>query len=117
MKRVLVAILLGLGVLAFSGQPLQAAGIKTVQQQDRKNKQKKTETVTFNISIHCANCVKKVNENLSFEKGVKDLSVSLEKKQVTITYDPTKTDEATLRKAIGKLGYSAEKVERVSQQP
>ena len=112
MKRFLVAVLLGLGMLAFSGQPVLAAGISTVQQQDRKNKQKKTETVTFRISIHCANCVKKVNENLAFEKGVKDLSVSLEKKQVTITYDPAKTDEATLARAIEKLGYSAERVEK-----
>ena len=29
---------------------------------------------------------------------------------VTITYNPAKTDEATLQKAIEKLGYSAEKV-------
>ena len=116
MKKVLITILLGLGVFAFSSQPALAACLKTVQQQEKKkDNQKKTETVTFKTTIHCENCVKKVNENISFEKGVKDLSVSLDNQLVTITYDPSKTDEATLVKAIEKLGYSAEKVETKKQ--
>ena len=56
--------------------------------------------------LHCQNCVKKVKENISFEKGVKALEVDLEKKTVTITYVPAKCGEATLRKAIEKLGYT-----------
>ena len=116
MKRILVALLLGLGTVAFSAQPLFAACQDTVQQQDKKkDNQKKTETVTFKTTIHCDNCVKKINENISFEKGVKDLSVTLDNQQVTITYDPSKTDEAALVKAIEKLGYSAEKVEPKKQ--
>ena len=35
---------------------------------------------------------------------------TLDQKTVTITYNPAKTNEATLQKAIEKLGYSAEKV-------
>ena len=62
--------------------------------------------MVFNVGLHCQNCVKKVKENISFEKGVKALEVDLEKKTVTITYDPAKTNEATLRKAIEKLGYT-----------
>ena len=46
---------------------------------------------------------------------MKDLSVTLDNQQVTITYDPSKTDEAALVKAIEKLGYSAEKVEPKKQ--
>lgn len=67
-----------------------------------------TKTVTFKVGLHCKNCVKKVTENISFAKGVKDLKVSLENKTVTVTYDPAKTDVETLRKAIEKLGYTAE---------
>ena len=47
-----------------------------------------------------------MKENISFEKGVKALEVNLEKKTVTITYDPAKTNEATLKKAVEKLGYT-----------
>ena len=49
---------------------------------------------------------KKINDNIAFEKGVKDLSVSLDKKTVTISYDPSKTDEAKLKAALEKLGYT-----------
>lgn len=70
-----------------------------------------TKTVVFKVGLHCQNCVKKVKENISFEKGVKALDVNLEKKLVTVTYDPSKTDEATLKKAIEKLGYTCGKLE------
>ena len=104
---------MGLGAVAYSAQPVLAEpGQATVRQDEKKKVSgKKTATVTFKTTIHCKNCVKKVNDNISFEKGVKDLKVSLENKLVTVTYDPSKTDEATLAKAIEKLGYKAEKTE------
>ena len=77
--------------------------------QDKKVK--KTETVTFKVSMHCKNCVNKITDNISFIKGVEDLKVSLDQKTVVVTYNPAKTDEATLQKAIEKLGYTAEKVQ------
>lgn len=80
-----------------------AAGAESVVAQAQK---KAVKTVTFNVGMHCQNCVKKVKENISFEKGVKALEVNLEKKTVTITYDPAKTNEATLKKAVEKLGYT-----------
>ncbi len=42
---------------------------------------------------------------MAFEKGVKDLKVNVPEKTVYIQYDSTKTDVATLTKAIEKLGY------------
>ena len=113
MKKILITILLGLCAVAYFAQPVMAEPGQATVLQDKKKKDadKKMATVTFKTTIHCKNCVKKVNDNISFEKGVKDLKVSLEDKQVTITYDPSKTDEATLAKAIEKLGYKAEKIE------
>ena len=61
--------------------------------------------VTFNVHLHCANCVKKVQENIAFEKGVKGLDVCLGHQTVTVKYDPAKTSEETLKAAIEKLGY------------
>ena len=81
----------------------------TVPSSVQDKKAKKTETVTFKVSMHCKNCVAKITDNISFIRGVEDLKVSLDQKTVTITYNPAKTDEATLQKAIEKLGYSAEK--------
>lgn len=67
--------------------------------------------VVFATSIHCANCGRKVQENLSFEKGVKDLKVDVPGKTVTVTFNPAKTDTLKLKTALKKLGYSAEVVD------
>lgn len=61
--------------------------------------------VTFVTDIHCQKCAQKIEENVAFEKGVKDLKVNVPEKTVYIQYDSTKTDVATLTKAIEKLGY------------
>lgn len=67
--------------------------------------------VTFVTSIDCEHCATKVRENISFEKGVKDLKVNVPDKTVAITFDSAKTDTLKLGKAINKLGYSAKVVE------
>ncbi|MDR3351184.1 MAG: heavy-metal-associated domain-containing protein, partial [Prevotellaceae bacterium] len=54
-------------------------------------------------------CKAKIEKNISWEKGVKDLTVNLEKKTVAITYDPQKSTAEKLKEAIEKLGYTAEK--------
>ncbi|MDR0811120.1 MAG: cation transporter [Paludibacter sp.] len=70
----------------------------------------KKQTVVFKVSMHCEACQKKIEKNIAFEKGVKDLNVSLEKLTAEITYEDTKTDTAKLKKAIEKLGYTVEEV-------
>ena len=74
---------------------------------DKKPSKKKGEVkeVTFLVHLHCENCVKKVQENIAFEKGVKDLKVSLEDQTVAVKYDAAKTSEETLKSAIEELGY------------
>ena len=67
-------------------------------------------TVIFKSNLHCENCVKKVVENISYVKGVKDLVVSLENQTITITYDAAKTDPVKLAVEIKKLGYAAVEV-------
>lgn len=76
---------------------------------DKKKKDgAKQHTVVFCSDVECKNCEKKVMDNLSFEKGVKDLSVDIGKKTVTVTYDSAKSDTTSLAKALRKLGYKAE---------
>ncbi|GHU66736.1 hypothetical protein FACS189413_00250 [Bacteroidia bacterium] len=80
--------------------------------QDKKaDKKKKKETVTFVTNLFCINCQTKIERHLSWEKGVKDVQTNLDKKTVTIEYDPAKTNEETLRKVIIDLEYTCEKVE------
>ena len=70
---------------------------------------KKTNEVTFLVGMHCQSCKERIEKNIPFEKGVKDLKVDLEKKEVTVVYNPQKTTENKLRKAFIDLGYTCEK--------
>jgi copper chaperone CopZ len=81
----------------------------SAQETKDKAKKKKGEEVTFTVNMYCENCKTKIEKNISWEKGVKDLTVDLEKKTVKIVYDAKKTTEENLKKAIEKLGFTAEK--------
>ena len=67
--------------------------------------------VVFASNIHCANCGREVQDNIAFEKGVKDLKVDVEGKTITVVFNPVKTDTLKLKKAINKLGYTADVIE------
>lgn len=65
----------------------------------------------YQTNIHCKNCAAKIQDNVSFEKGVKDLTIDVDAKTVRIVYNPSKTDVKKLAEAIRKLGYTAELIE------
>lgn len=67
--------------------------------------------VIFASTIHCETCGKKVEENIAFERGVKDLRVDVPEKTITVVFNPAKTDTLKLKNAIRKLGYEAEIVD------
>ena len=64
MKKTIIVILTAL--MAFS-----------VSLSAGPRKKAELKEVTFSVHLLCENCVNKVQENIAFEKGVKDLKVSL----------------------------------------
>ena len=84
MKKAIIIIITAL--MAFSVS-LSAAPKKKAEVKE----------VTFSVHLHCQNCVNKVQENIAFEKGVKDLKISLGHQTVYIKYDAAKTSEQTLK--------------------
>lgn len=73
-----------------------------------QNKKESTkQNVVFNVDMDCHSCQQKIEKNIAFEKGVKAMNVSLEKKTVDITYDSRKTDVVKLQQAFKKIGYEA----------
>jgi copper chaperone CopZ len=95
MKKALTmaVILLGLAVLTTQAQKIE------------------TKTVTYEVNMHCQSCKAKIERDIVFEKGVKEVEATLDKKLVTIKYDATKTDPEKIAKAIEKLGYTVKVVE------
>ena len=112
MKNTLILILAAL--VALVAPSMVSMNSEASAQIIKKSKQKsEIKGVTFNVELHCAGCVKKVQENLAFEKGVKDLHVCMESQVIALKYDAARTNEETLKNAIIKLGVP---VKGVSQQ-
>ena len=108
MKKTITLILAAMMTVSVSSAYAtvsESASVEVASQKKPKKQKAEVKEVTFNVSLHCENCMKKVQENISFEKGVKDLHVCLEDQIVSIKYDASKTSEETLKAAIEKLGY------------
>jgi copper chaperone CopZ len=71
---------------------------------------KELQTVRFETSIDCQNCVNTIMKNLPFIKGVKDVKCDLTTKEVTVQYQDGKTTPEVLKRSIEKLGYTAKEV-------
>lgn len=84
---------------------LLSAGTVVVFAQNKKTVKNDRDTVTFDVSMTCENCQKKIEKNIAFEKGVTDMKIDLEKKTVKIEYKKNQTTVEKLQKAIEKLGY------------
>lgn len=76
MKRTFAMVVLLLGI---STTTLQAQKVET-------------KTVTYEVNMHCQSCKAKIERDIVFEKGVKEVEATLDKKLVTVKYDATKTD-------------------------
>jgi copper chaperone len=57
--------------------------------------------------MSCGGCVATVTEALQKVPGVKSVAVSLEKEQVVVVYERTRTDAKKLAEAIDAAGYQA----------
>ena len=109
MKRIIVIALAALmGFSAYAAGTVMTE-VSTSAQIFKKPKAEVKEVV-FNVNLHCNSCVKKVQENIAFEKGVKGLEVSLEKQTVAVKYDASKTSVETLKAAIQKLNVPVKSV-------
>lgn len=85
---------------------IMACSFSFVAQAADNTKKKQMQEVTFIVSMECHSCKTKIEKNIPWEKGVKDLIVDLDKKTVRIIYNPKQTNEEKLRKAIESLDFT-----------
>lgn len=96
MKRILLIMICA--ICTFS-----IASAQTDQKKDTK------QTTKFLVSsMNCENCVKTIEKNIAFEKGVSDLKCDLKTHTVEVTYNSDKTTEKKLIAAFKKIKHTAE---------
>ena len=61
-------------------------------------------------SMECDNCVKTVEKNIAFERGVTDLKCDLKTQTVEVTYRSDRTTEEKLLAAFKKINKPAKVV-------
>ncbi len=84
-------------VMTLGVSELSAATKKTV----------KIETTQFITSITCDGCTKKIMNYIPNQKGVEEVKVDLPRKIVTVSYNSSKTNDATLIKKFSKIDINA----------
>jgi len=75
------------------------------------SQQKKFDTVAIRTSAVCGMCKERLETGLSFEKGVKSVTLDMRTRVMEIVYNPVKTTPEKLRMTISKLGYDADTIQ------
>ena len=71
---------------------------------------KNSEVIEIKSTVVCGMCKDRVEQNLPYTKGIKDVVVDLKTKIVKVTYNTKKTDPTAIRIALSKLGYAADDI-------
>ncbi|MDR0755264.1 MAG: heavy-metal-associated domain-containing protein [Prevotellaceae bacterium] len=81
----------------------------TIATNAQEKKNSKISEIKLAVSnMHGDHCKQRIEKNIPFEKGIKDVEVNLKDNTVTVRYDNTKTDVEKIREAFKKLGYPSE---------
>jgi periplasmic mercuric ion binding protein len=71
---------------------------------------KKSETLKIKTSAVCDMCKSRLEQGLAYEKGIKDVSLDVDTKVLTVNYAVGKTTPDEIRKKVSMLGYDADNV-------
>ena len=72
--------------------------------------QAQDEVVEIQTSAQCEMCKERIETNLAFEKGIKEVILDMDTKKLSVTYKSSKTDLNTIKNFIAGLGYDADDI-------
>jgi len=98
MKNKLIKIIIFIGLLSI------------ISYDSYGQDESKIKKIDIKVSLQCEMCKERILNDLSFEKGVKDIEVNIEEKSVVVTYNLDKTTPEKIRTAISKIGYDADDI-------
>jgi len=67
-----------------------------------------SDTVYIQTSAICETCKKTLENDVSFVKGVKKVTLDLDNKVLTVIYNSSKSSPDKIREAVTKSGYDAD---------
>ncbi len=70
--------------------------------------QKEEKSLTIQTSTVCDMCKDRIERQLVFEKGVKEVHVDLEQREIHVKYREDKTTPDKIREAVTRIGYDAD---------
>ena len=82
-----------------------AVSMASAQDKQKNNKKQTTKFLVENM--HCENCIKNIEKNIAFEKGVTNLKCNLETRIVEVTYTSDKNTDENLIAAFKKIQKDA----------
>ena len=89
-------------------ETINYVAVCTVSMTFAQDAKKKKDSVTFFIeAMDCDHCIKKIEKNIAFEKGVTDLKCDLSTRTAIVTYKTDKTSKTRLAAAFKKIGMEA----------
>jgi len=78
--------------------------------QDRRINNRDSQ-VHFSVNVDCHSCEQKIRRNLPhLDRGVRDLTISIEKQLVTVVYRHNRTNVENLKRHIVGLGFTCEEI-------
>ncbi|MBP3550628.1 MAG: cation transporter [Alistipes sp.] len=87
------------------------AGVATAA--PKQKAEKKIATVVFTTDLDCHHCAQKIRDNISYEKGIKDVQVDVPTKTVTVKFDEAKNSVELLTKAFESIKVKVLKIKKV----
>lgn len=82
--------------------------IFAVQAQKEPVETDKGYKIEIQTSAICEMCQYALEKDLAFEKGVKEATLNLDNKVMTVIYNSKKTNDQIIRECITKVGYHAD---------
>jgi periplasmic mercuric ion binding protein len=67
-------------------------------------------TITIKTSAMCDMCKETLEKAMAYEKGVKESSLDVDSKVLTVTYNANKTSPEKIKLAVTKAGYDADEM-------
>ena len=78
---------------------------------EETSKEMATTNVSFGVRGNCGMCKTTIEKAANAVDGVKSATWNVDKKNIEVSFDETKTDIIAIHKAIAASGYDTEKVD------